>query len=328
MRLDVRKPLGEIKCCGPITITAGTQTSGDVDASFTVCGIATSLKFGKKKTSGDSITFSNAAQCGCVQVFYRQSYRLFNQRTIYKLCWPWTNRPDETYSETKEFVEEIPGSGVVVPYFFTLVPNECGCQSDGRPNNPSTPSDPAWNPDLPHGFPTLAPTGLPVPEAVPWDVDTHGPVVVSLDLDPESSLRQMRIDMSEWGNNRDIASFESLTLFECFEIHRALHECYDAPYNCRPISGVNIKVSNALSLSGTLESVQNEIREYASHLVNSGVYGDFNGDLQLNSDDLELLQYHVENVVPVSQSRLYDVDGDGIVDDADVEKWLDVLFSV
>lgn len=326
MYLRARVPVTTRFCCSPLTINAGAELSGEGQVGYSACGFSGSFKVSAKTTASVSMTFSQAQHCGRVQVFIEQGYTVKKVLKTLQTCWP--DGTSEFFTETRTVEDMIIGDLTIVPYFYTADPNPCpGCGSNGRPVNPSTPADTGWDPSLPHGFPILQPSGRPQPEAVPWDIDTMGPPPSSMAIASDGGKMQTTIDMSDWGKRRGIDSVYSLTLYECFEVHRALTESYSEPYGCGPMTRARVVVVGDAEFVGPIMHLCDGLRRYAEGMVNSPSYGDFDQNGVRDLQDLEILYNHIAAIETPQESRPYDIDGDGKVDDADAAKWLDLVFG-
>ncbi|MBX9737603.1 MAG: hypothetical protein K2X32_11825 [Phycisphaerales bacterium] len=313
------------KCCGDLSVTSGVDLSAGGSVQFGLCGALFSVDGEWRQTASVTTTFTGANPCGCVQVFVQRDWRVQRILTAYTRCYP--NGRREEWQEMKTVADALPLGARLVPYYFTRVPSPCNCGSDGRPLTPGAAPSTGWNPALPHGFPTVQPNNRPVPEAVPWDVDVHGPLRSSTDVYPDGRDKQLTIDMTAWGVARGIDSPLALTLFECAEVYRSINEARQSPHLCGDKTAVRVVINRGVEFVGSLGKLSSSLIAYANTLVNSPTYGDFNGDESRDEADLTLLYAHVNVDEPPADSRRFDVNGDGAVDELDVQKWIELVLG-
>ncbi len=317
---------GRQVCCGSITIESGQSLHVEGGIEYTACGGTFTLNLNWTQTQSFSTTFDGAFPCGCVQVMVQHDWRIQEFVRDYERCYP--SGREERWTERRRVVDQLPNGTRLVPHYFTRVPSEClDCTPQGRPRNPSETPARGWDPLLPYGFPTTLPNARPRPEAIPWDINIHGPLRSSNDVFPDGRNKQLTIDMSAWGVARGIDSPLSMTLYERAEVYRSINEARQSPLLWGDKTAVRVVIARGVELTGSLGKLSSSLIASSCALVNSPTYGDFNGDEARDEADLALLVLHVNANESPADSRLFDVNGDGAVDELDVQKWCELVLG-
>lgn len=326
--LTARVPMeGQVRCCTALRFTTAETLKVGAECKFKACGAEWTVKVEGSHTFSTDDIYDAHVPCGCVQVYYEQGYRVRKQRTVYTHCPSTYYNPGAaptTWTEERIIKDKVPNSGSPKPYYYQ---STTGCPSctDGVPNNSATPRPAAYDPNIPGGFPAAIPNARPQPETIPWNPGVHGPVNFDSAMAPSGADKQVTIDLAEAWKPREIGSVISLNLFECGWIIQSLQELRAIPTNAGDKTYVEVFVAPGVRLTGTLSAVAGDLLKYANAMVNAKAYGDFNGDGNRDSDDLDMLEGEILQPSEVAKSRVFDVNGDGEVDTSDVTKWLELV---
>ncbi|MDP1661673.1 MAG: dockerin type I repeat-containing protein [Phycisphaerales bacterium] len=326
--LTARVPMaGLVRCCSTLSFTTSDTVTVGADCKFTSCGAEWAVKVQASHTFSTSDVYDGASPCGCVQLYYEQQFRVRKQRTVYTHCPSTFYNPGAaptTWTEERIIKDKVPEGGTPKPYYYQ---NPAGCPgcTNGRPNNPATPAPRLWDPNIPGGFPSQIPNARPQPETVPWDPNVHGPVNFDSAMATNGSDTQVTIDLQDAWKPREISSVLSLNLFECGWIIQSLEELRATPTNAGDMSRVEVLIADGVRLTGKLADVSAALLKYADAMVNATSYGDFNNDGNRDVSDVQLLQDQMLTGEETSVLRLYDVNGDGVVNQDDLTKWYELV---
>ncbi|HYD00194.1 MAG TPA: hypothetical protein VEB22_03130 [Phycisphaerales bacterium] len=320
--VQATSPTGDAYCCqsNPIVITAGTEVevSGTVD--ITVCG---SYKAGmslSKKTSTTVQTTHPPFLCGCMVLTAQQNYCVYVSEAHVNYC-SILGEHGNTRRWWKHYV--IPaGVPSIAPYYYAD-PVRCSCPVGVPYAHP--------NPQVTTPAPTIAP--LPTTTQRPWDPGTDGTPPnpdgtwpTQGPPTPGPAAVEFKVDLGTDFKQRMLNSALDLNLYECRMIVRALYdELRQTGSHAGPDTPTVVQITDDIKLTGTLNSIIKQLRQYASDRVRSKTYGDFDGDGERTAADFAILQDKVMTPpTEESERRKYDLDGNDQLTGNDLVWWTQI----
>ncbi|MBY0307525.1 MAG: dockerin type I repeat-containing protein [Phycisphaerales bacterium] len=307
------------QCCAAVDITSGKKWSVGGEGAFNVCGVEQKVKADYGGETAERLYYTDHLPCGCAQVTWEQDYQVYHRERELVGC------DHERFYETDTMIKKVPNGGRWRPYYYSPSTPCQGCTTANRRIDPAQPAAPAYDPTFPGGFPMQPPNNMPQPVAIPWNPAVHG----NPDFDgltaPRGKDKQATISMVGEFAPRKIRSSLSLTLYECREIVLAVNERREAPALLGDDSWVTVEVAAGVTLQGPLADLVSGVIKYADGMFKSKEYGDFNKDGVRDSTDYAMLVDAITSPLEMPEYRWYDLDGDGLVTQADLLKWTELV---
>lgn len=297
-------------CCSDLglTIQTGQTISYSGEASGTYEGAC--AKFAVKFSATNSFTSSQTipmatSKCGCTIPVVHARFYVYDE---IKTCQPpfiGLSPMDAQPPYRTKRQKQIPLVPEIRPVTYPSSPPCTDC-----------PTPPRFDQQTQPGTTT---------DIRPWDTERDGPTPGQAGAFVDTrQLPSIQVDMTEFFEQRGIASTLDLNLFEIRSIVQELRYTNAMP----PVAGspstrATIIMGTSMRLDGRAGSLEAKLRKTAMYMVASSSYGDFNQDGRRDGDDIILLQDAIlRGNLKMSENRLFDIDGDGSVTQDDLATWL------